>query len=220
MAGCGASCLNEGSMIRGKESGPMNKPADTKYEILQPIRERWSPRAFAPRSVPAEDLRRLFEAARWAASSFNEQPWRFIVARREDETGFRKMLECLMEGNRTWAKNAGVLVLTATAGKFRKNDKPNRVALHDLGQAAAHLALQATAMGLFVHQMAGIDRGRIRETYDIPDGFDPQTGIAIGYAGSVDDLPENFQGPEKSERSRKPQSEFVFGSTWGQAADW
>lgn len=198
----------------------MEKKADPRHPIHDLIARRWSPRAFEPKPVPAATLRSLLEASRWAASSFNEQPWYFLVARREDSKEFEKMLGCLTEGNQSWAKNAGVLILTVARLAFTRNDKPNRVAIHDIGQAAAHLALQATDMGLFVHQMAGIERDKIRETFGVPEGYDPVTAIAIGYAGGLDLLPEKLRAMEEKPRERKPQEEWVFQDGWGKPASW
>jgi len=198
----------------------MEKAAETQYPVHELIAKRWSPRAFEPRPVPSEAVRSLLEAARWAASSFNEQPWRFIVARREDSEEFERMLGCLMEGNRSWAKDAGVLILTAAKEAFTRNDRPNRSAVHDVGLAAGNLSLQATDLGLRVHQMAGIDLEKIRETYRVPEGYQPVTGIAIGYPGSVERLPEPLRAPEIAPRERKPQSELVFSGTWDNPAPW
>jgi nitroreductase len=198
----------------------MEKKAETAHPVHELIERRWSPRAFDPRPVPAEDLRSLFEAARWAASSFNEQPWVFLVARREDGEAHARMLECLMEGNRSWAKEAGALVLTFSKKTFSRNGRPNRCALHDLGQAAAHLALEATARGLFVHQMAGIELDRIRELHGVPEEYEPQTAMAIGYPGRAEDLPESLREMEAAPRGRREQSEFVFSGAWGRSTDW
>lgn len=198
----------------------MNKPAEVDHPVHELIAERWSPRAFEPKPIPGDALRSMLEAARWAASSFNEQPWRFVVARRQDGAAFEKMLDCLVDFNRSWARNAGALILTATSETFRKNGKPNRCALHDLGQAAAHIALQATSLGLFVHQMAGVRLDHVRETYGIPQGFEPQTAIAIGYPGDPGSLPEKLREGEGKPRERLPQAEIVFAGGWGEAADW
>jgi nitroreductase len=176
--------------------------------------------AFADRAVEPEKLCSLLEAARWAASSFNEQPWYFLVARREQADEFERMLLCLSERNQAWARNAGVLMLTVTRTDFTRTGRPNRCALHDLGQAAASLAVQATALGLRVHQMAGVDLGKARATYGIPPGFEPQTAIAIGYPGPLDALPESFRDAERAPRRRKPQEEFVYAGAWGEAAAW
>ena len=198
----------------------MEKIAETGYPVHELIAKRWSPRAFEPKPVPTEALRSVLEAARWAASSFNEQPWRFLVARRESSEEFERMLGCLMEGNQSWAKNAGVLILTVARETFTRNDRPNRSAFHDVGLAAGNLSLQATDLGLRVHQMAGIEVDKIRKTYDVPEGFQPLTGIAIGYPGSVEQLPEPLRAPEVAPRQRKSQSELFFSGTWNNPADW
>ncbi|MFI4859349.1 MAG: nitroreductase family protein [Phycisphaerales bacterium JB063] len=198
----------------------MQKPATTQYPVIDAVRERWSPRAFADKPVEREKLGALFEAARWAASAFNEQPWRFIVASKHDDPAeYDKALGCLVEANQTWAKAAPVLVLTACSTAFKKNGNDNRVAMHDLGQAAAHLTLQATALGLATHQMAGVDLDKVREAYNVPDGFEPQTAIAIGYPGEPDQLPEGWaRDAETAPRDRMPFGEFVFSKTFGQAS--
>jgi nitroreductase len=198
----------------------MDKPAETRYPVHDLIARRWSPRALEPRPVPAGQIRSLLEAARWAASSFNEQPWSFLVARREDAAEFERMLACLVPANQAWAKNAGVLMLTVAKRTFTRNDRPNRVALHDIGLAAATLTLQATELNLRVHQMGGIDAEKIRETYGIPEGYDPVTAIAIGYPGSLEQLPEGLRAEEQAPRERKLQSEFVFEGSWGRPAAW
>ena len=197
----------------------MHNPAKNDHPVLDVIKHRWSPRAYADKPVEIEKLRSLFEAARWAASAFNEQPWRFIVATKDDPAAYDKALGCLVEANQAWAKAAPVIVLTVVQHHFSQNDKPNRVALHDLGQAAAHLALQATDLGLIVHQMAGIDPEKIAKVYGLPEGFTAETGIAIGYPGTPDDLPEGkLREMEKAPRSRKAFDAFVFGDSWGKAS--
>src|SRR6185437_5594635 len=147
----------------------MEKPADTQYPVHDLIRKRWSPRAFADKPVPAEALRSVLEAARWSASSFNEQPWRYIVATRESPQAFQQMLGCLMEKNQRWAKGAPVLMLSFFKKTFSANGRPNRVAPHDVGAASAQLTFEATARGLAVHQMGGIELDKIRSTYHVPD---------------------------------------------------
>ena len=197
----------------------MEKPADADYPILDVIKRRWSPRAFGDRPVEPHKMRCLLEAARWAASSYNEQPWRFMVVRKSEEAAFEKALSCLVEANQAWARNAAVLLLTATKTTFAKNDKPNRVHQHDLGLAMANLSLQATAMGLFVHQMAGIDRDKVRAAYQVPDGYEPQTAAAIGYPGDPGSLSEDWmRDAEQAPRTRHPMPQFVFGETWEQPA--
>lgn len=192
----------------------MEKPAPTEHDVHELIRDRWSPRAFSDRAVGDAELRSFLEAARWAASCFNEQPWRFIIARRESPAEFDQLLSCLSETNQRWAKGAAVLMLSVASMAFAKNGKSNRHALHDVGLAAAQLTLQATALGLAVHQMAGFSMERARERFAIPEDFEPVAAIAVGYPGNPDDLPEDLRERERGERSRKPQSEFVFAGKW------
>ena len=165
-----------------------------------------------------EDLRALFEAARWAASSSNEQPWSYIVAKKEETNEFERLLSCLVEGNQGWAKAASVLALGISRLNFARNERPNRAALHDLGLAAGNLLVEATARGLAVHQMAGILPDKARALYSIPDGYEPLTGFAIGYAGDPADLPEELRTRDGARRPRKPLREFVFGGKWGVTA--
>lgn len=196
----------------------MEKPADTRYPVIEPIRRRWSPRAFSDRRVDPELLGSLLEAARWAPSSFNEQPWRFIVARREDPDGFRRLLGCLVEGNREWARSAPVLMLNVAKMKFSATGEPNRHAYHDVGLAVENLVIQAMSMELFCHQMAGIRPDVARERYRIPDDHEPVSAIALGYPGDPEDLPEGRRESEREPRSRRPLEEFVFEGSWGEPA--
>ncbi|MDG2222589.1 MAG: nitroreductase family protein [Rubripirellula sp.] len=191
------------------------------HPVLNAIADRWSPYRFEPRVVESEKLGQCFEAARWAASSYNEQPWSFLLSRRENSDSFQRMLMCLMEANQTWAEQAGALVLTVINTRFKRGGKPNRVALHDLGQASAHFALQATALGLQVHQMGGVNLSKIRHEYEIPEGYEPQTALAVGYPDlsepvgkSAEELKERESGP----RVRLPVHEIVFGDKWGSSA--
>ena len=189
--------------------------------VLEEIANRWSPYRFLPVEIEDEKLLSLLEAARWSASSFNDQPWFWIVARRQERDQFERMNGCLMEANRLWTQHAGALILTVTRSSFEYNGKPNRVALHDLGQAAAHLALQATKLGLQVHQMAGVNLSLVRQEYGIPEGHDPQTAIAIGYPDSSTAEGERAQELSKREsgpRQRKPLDQQVFAGKWGSPA--
>ncbi len=194
------------------------KQAAPDHPILDLIARRWSPYAFAERPVALDDLRSLFEAARWSSSSYNEQPWRYIVATKENPAEFERLLSCLVDGNQPWAKAAPVLALGCTALKFAHSNQPNAAAAHDLGQASAGLSLEATARGLFVHQMAGILPEKARELYAIPADVQPLTGLAIGYVGNPDALPEGYRKRDLSPRQRKPVSEFVFAGQWGSPA--
>jgi nitroreductase len=196
----------------------MSHIASTDHPIQDLFAKRWSPYVFSERAVPVEDLRSLFEAARWAASSYNEQPWSYIVATKDDAANYDKVLSCLVEGNQAWAKLAPVLAIGCASLKFTRNSHPNTVALHDLGQASAHLALEATPRGLQVHQMAGILPDRVREVFQVPEGVQPLTALAIGYVGNPTSLPEQIASRDAAPRSRKPLSEFVFSGRWGTTA--
>jgi len=195
------------------------KVAAVDHPVHQLIATRWSPYSLDPRTVEREQLLSCLEAARWAASSFNEQPWYFLVARRESEQEFDVMLDCLLPANQEWAKDTGVLLLTVVSKTFSRNNKPNRVAEHDLGLAVGNLTLQATALGLSVHQMAGVDLEKIRQTYDIPQTHDPVTAIALGHAAVLDRAThEALAERDQTPRSRKSLDEFVFSSKWNQPA--
>jgi nitroreductase len=202
----------------GQEGINMQKPAPSDAPIHELIRNRWSPRAFADEAIPEEVLRSLFEAARWAPSSFNEQPWTYIVATREDQVNFGKVLGTLVEFNAGWAKNASALAIAVTRLAFAENHAPNRNAQYDTGAATALLSVEATARGLVVHQMAGFDPDQARTTFAIPEGWEPLAAIAIGYPGNPDSLPSKLKERELSPRTRKPIREFVMTGSWGHTA--
>ena len=186
------------------------------HELLE---RRWSPVAFSPRPVEPEKLRSLLEAARWAPSSFNEQPWVYLVATRDDPENFQRLLGCLVEGNRVWAQHAAVLMLSVARLNFALNGKPNRHALHDVGAASADLTLQATALGLYVHQMAGYDVEKARREFAIPEGYEPAAAMAVGYLGDDSVLPEKLRARnDRSARKRKPLEEIVFTGKWGETS--
>jgi len=195
----------------------MRKPAATTYPIHLLIAERWSPRAFADRPVEEGMLHRLFEAARWAPSSFNEQPWSFIVAMRTDEEAHAAIASCLSEGNRAWAEKAPVLMISVAKLRFEHNDKPNRHAYYDVGQAVAMLSVQATDLELVLHQMAGFDRDKAREVLEIPEDHDPVTAIALGFPGDPEKLPADLQKREYAPRERDGFDQFVWTGVFGEA---
>jgi nitroreductase len=194
----------------------LHKHAETSAPIHDIISRRWSPRAFDSRPVEPEKLRGLFEAARWAASSYNAQPWYFIVATKDDSQNYKKILDCFVEFNQNWAKSAPALAISVAAAKFAHNGEPNRHWFHDVGQAAANLALEATNLGLQVHQMAGILPDKARQIFHIPDGYEAVAGIAIGYPGDTNALPDHLREQEHAARQRKPLASFVFTGDWGQ----
>jgi nitroreductase len=193
----------------------MEKPADTQQPIHDLLKRRWSPRAFSDRPVEAETLRILFEAARWAPSSNNEQPWRFIVARRDEETEWNRLFACLVEGNRKWVYRAPVLMLSVARVNFEDDSRPNRHAFHDTGMAVENLVLQATALGLATHQMAGFDMEKARADLKIPSGYEPVAMIAVGYPGDPASLSDRLREREFQPRIRRPISEWAFSGLWG-----
>ena len=197
----------------------MSKKAVTDHPVHELIARRWSPYGFADRPVSVEDLRSLFEAARWAASSYNEQPWRYIVASKDNGREFERVLSCLVEGNQGWAKEVPVLALGCVNLNFSRNGKPNAAAIHDLGIASATLTLEATERGLAVHQMIGILPDRAREVYEIPEGSQAVTALAVGYAADPDRLPEALKERDLAPRTRNPLAAFVFGGKWGDSSD-
>jgi len=193
------------------------KHAKTDHPIQHDLAARYSPYAFADRSVPPEDLRSLFEAARWAASSYNEQPWSFILATRDDAEGFERLASCLVPGNRAWASRAPVLALSVAKRTFDLNGKANAHAWHDVGLAVANLTLQAQSMGLAVHQMAGFDATRARDVLAIPADHAPVAALAIGYYADPASLTEEDREAEGKARSRRERATLVHGGRWGEA---
>lgn len=209
----------DGHVLAFAEAAPAGraKPAPVAAPVLEAVRLRWSPRAWTAEPVPAATLATLFEAARWAPSSFNEQPWRWLVAGREDPNAFALMLSCLGEWNQRWARRVGALALAVTREHFTHNEKPNHHAWYDLGQACAIMAVQAASLGLQIHQMGGIDPERARQVYGVPAGFQVVTGIGIGRQGDPATLDD--EGMLKSElgpRERRPLAESVFAGRWGE----
>ena len=188
----------------------MEQSAGIINELLE---KRYSPLAFDQKAVEEVKIMRLFEAARWAPSSRNEQPWRFIYATRDNNEAFQAMVDCLFEGNKIWAKNVPLLILSLAKSVSSFNGKPNPYALHDTGMAVGNMLVQATDMGLYVHQMGGYDKEMARNNLSIPGEYEPVAMIAIGYHGKVDDLPEELQKREKAERTRMPLDKIIFKKT-------
>ena len=193
------------------------KLAPTIDGVLPIFHHRWSSRFFADRDVAPETLAKLFEAARWAASSNNEQPWRFIVGLRGSET-HAKLAESLAGFNQAWAPKAPVLILGTALDHFTHGARLNRFALYDLGAAASHLTLQAAALGLTTHQMGGFDQDKARAAFNIPADHILGAVIALGYQGDPTGTPEDeLLKRELVPRTRKPLTDFVFES-WGEPA--
>jgi nitroreductase len=196
----------------------IKRPAPADAPIHDLISHRWSPRAFEDRAIEPGKLRSLFEAARWSASSYNGQPWRFIVATKDDPENYKRVLETFVEFNQGWAKNAPLVGISVAHLNFPHNGQPNRHAFHDVGQAAANLALQASSEGLQLHQMAGIDPEKARKVFNIPADYEAVSGFALGYPGDPAMLPDQLKEREHGPRERKPASSFVFSGDWGKTA--
>lgn len=194
------------------------KKARTGSPITPLLAERFSTRAFDPdRPVLFGTLLSLFEAARWAPSSFNDQPWRFIFWNRfYDREGWQKAFDCLTPGNRLWAKNAQILVATVARDHFSHDRSPNRWGGHDTGMATMALLVEAQAQGLAAHVMGGFDPERLRGEFGIPVDFHPMTMIAIGYAGSPALLDPDLAAREAGERTREPLDRILFEGAWAQ----
>jgi nitroreductase len=174
------------------------------------INKRWSPRSFSNKPVDIEMAEALFDAARWAPSSMNEQPWKYYYCLRDDDDAFSIFMSCLAEGNRIWAKDAGMVILSVARKNFRRNNRPNRHAMHDTGAANTLLALQAASMGLQAHQMGGYDLERTMDAFDLdPDLYEPASFIAIGFPGNPELLPEDLRKRELEPRTRREIDEFV-----------
>ncbi|MAT66361.1 MAG: nitroreductase family protein [Pseudomonadales bacterium] len=195
----------------------MNRVAPTDAPIQELLSKRWSPYAFDPeRTVAAEDLHALFEAARWMMSSYNAQPWRYIVGTRDGSPEIRdRIFNVLLEGNQPWARNAPVLALGIVQHNFEHNGKPNKAAVHDLGAASAGLTFEAAARGLAVHQMIGIDPDKARETFELADGLEAFTGLAIGYPGEASMIPDEYAQRDRQPRERKALAEIILAGSIG-----
>lgn len=195
----------------------MKKPAMTQEPIHDIIANRWSPRAYdATKAVTQSQMISLLEAARWAPSCFGDEPWRFIVwDKNQDAVAWQKALDCIVPGNQTWAQDAPVYILVCADSLFGHNQKPNRFAQYDTGAATENLCLQATSMGLIVHQMGGYEVEKARESFAIPDQYQPMAMLAIGYMADVNSLPEDIKERETAPRKRKPLGELFFSSHWG-----
>ncbi len=192
------------------------RPAPTDHSIHNLLARRWSTRSYTDQSIEPPKLRQLFEAARWAPSSGNGQPWAFIVARKEDSADFEKIASTLNPGN-AWAKRAGALAISVAAME-RAPGHPNAHAWHDVGMATQNLLLQATELGLSTHVMAGFNAAKAGELLQIPPGWGAVAAIAIGYPDDPNKLSEELRAKDLKPRARKHQTEFVFSGTFGHPA--
>lgn len=188
---------------------------DPQAVIHELIANRRSPRAFSDQPIESAKLLSLFEAARWSPSSANEQPWRFIVATKDDSRVFSSLVESLKEGNRRWADRAPMLVLALAQSTYSKTGSAYRHSWYDLGQSVAHLSVQATALGLAVHQMGDFDSDKARQLLSIPEEFAPVIMFAVGYLDHPGTLPDDLRKREQAPRSRKRLQDFVYTEEWG-----
>jgi nitroreductase len=194
----------------------MQKPAITSVEILETITNRWSPRAYdASKTVTHEQIIALLEAARWAPSSYGDQPWRIVVFdKTTNPQAWQQAFDCLLPSNQTWAKNAPVLLLGCANTMLEYNGDANRFAQYDTGAAIENLCLQATHLGLMTHQMGGFKSDLAREKFNIPAQFTPMAMLTVGYQGDANDLPDDLKARELADRKRKPLGELFFAGSW------
>ena len=192
------------------------KHGKPEWPVEELLLQRWSPRAFATDPISDDDLRTIFTAGSWAASSYNEQPWRFVLGRRGDAV-WQRIFDALMELNQRWTQAAPVLFASFAKLHFSHNGSPNKVAVHDVGAASAQIALQAAALGLQVHGMAGFDGERLAQSFGLGEDYKPVACWAMGRPGDPESLPEELRKGELAPRQRKPLSQFVFAG-WDQPA--
>lgn len=183
------------------------------YEIHPLLKGRFSPRGFSGEPLREEQIHQLFEAVRWAPSSYNEQPWSFIIATPE-QASFETILGLLNEGNRAWAARAGLLGIAVAKKNFSRNGRLNRHAWHDVGQALAHLTFQAMDLGLLVHQMAGFDPQATQQVFDIAQGHEAVTAFAVGHLEKPDSGTGQEAGSLRRSQHRRRQEQFVFRGRW------
>ncbi len=186
----------------------MIKHAVTQFPVLDLIKERWSARSYSPKAISKDEVHTLFEAASWAASANNEQPWEYVYAHK-GTPGFDTLFECLMPGNQPWNKNAAVLVAAIARKTFVANGNPNGYGEHDLGMANAQLLLQASSMGIHGHIMGGFDKAKLAASLKLTDNQAPVCMISLGYLDDAEKLEEPFKARELTPRTRKPLTEFV-----------
>jgi len=193
----------------------MNKETLNNFPVADHIKSRWSPRSFISKPVEEEKISSITEAARWAPSAFNEQPWRFIVGRKGTNT-YEMILSSLVEWNQKWAGAAPLLILNIGKKTFTHNDKPNVTFKYDLGQAVAFMAIEIVNQGLVSHQMSGFDPEKAAELLEIPDDYQAVSITAIGYQGKADELPADFREIEMKPRERNNIKDIVFNNKFGE----
>ncbi len=207
-----------GKVVGNPSSADIFRPAPAAHPLHELMWRRFSPRAFCDRLLAPEHLASVFEAARWAPSSRNEQPWSFVLAPRDGGAAFERLLACLSRGNRAWARHAPLLALALARPCFAADGSINPHARHDLGLAVAQLVLQAVAFGIHARQIAGFDAESARAACAVPAECEPVSVIALGYPGRADRLSDELRARERAERQRRPLQEFVFIGTHGRPA--
>ncbi len=205
----------EARVFLKEEAWLMEKPAQTCYPIHTLMQRRWSPRVFAKQSVEPYKICACLEAARWAPSCFNEQPWRFFVGAENVNPDALQELQTLLVSGNGWAQKAPVLMLSVAKLNFTYNGEPNRHGQHDVGLAVENFVLQALDMGLMCHQMAGFYVDKAVEVLQIPEGYEPMAMMAMGYPGDPNELDPQLKERELASRERKPLQELVFSNQWG-----
>jgi nitroreductase len=195
----------------------MEKPANNNFQILETLRQRWSPRAFSDRMVEKEKLQSIFEAARWAPSSMNEQPWRFIVGIKGDDS-WQRIYDSLVQWNQQWAGNAPVLIMNLGKKTFAYKGRPNGTYQYDTGQAVAMMTIEAQNLGLYAHQIGGFSQQKAAEVLQIPEDYHPISITALGYYGDPSSLPEDIQESEQAERKRHLLQDIVFSGKFGESS--
>ncbi len=194
----------------------MKNPTLNNYKINALAEQRWSPRAFSNRIVESNKIKSILEAARWAPSAFNEQPWRFIIGQKGNNT-YKKILSTLVDWNKLWASNAPVLILNMAKKTFAHNGKQNITFKYDLGQAVGIMILEAVNQGLFTHQMTGFNADTATILFSVPDDYQVVSVTALGYGGNVDDLPKEIAGMETKLRERNSLNKIAFSSIFGES---
>jgi nitroreductase len=194
----------------------MDRNAPTDHPVLPAIAARWSPRSYLDTPVPDAALHSILEAGRWAASAYNEQPWQYLVTRKSVEPeAFSKLLACLVPFNQGWIGAAPVLMLACARLNSAGNGKPNPWSHYDAGQASSAMAIQAAALGLQLHQMAGFDAVAASAAFNIPEDVAPIAAMVLGTPGPASALPEQLAQRETAPRARKPANEVFFFGQWG-----
>lgn len=192
----------------------VDKRAKTENTLNPLFENRWSPRSFSDKTVDKDIIKKFLEAASWSASSYNEQPWRFIVGVKDEGKTWDHIFSSVNEWNQQWARNAPILILACAKKHFSRNQKENRHYFYDTGQAVSAMIHQALEDNIYAHQMAGFDPGVCREKFEVPSEYEPVVVVAMGYKGEADQLKEEYQKSELAERSRKPLSEIAFTEVW------